>query len=33
MARIGIIHTELVWPGKYDDEGNPVPPRRVNPPF
>jgi len=28
-----ITRTELVWPGKYDDEGNLMPPRRVNLPF
>ncbi|MBN1815286.1 MAG: site-specific DNA-methyltransferase [Anaerolineae bacterium] len=33
MARIDITRTELVWPGKYDDEGRLVPPRRVSLPF
>jgi len=33
MAKIEITRTELVWPGKYDEEGNLVPPRRVNLPF
>jgi adenine-specific DNA-methyltransferase len=33
MPKIDITRTELVWPGKYDDEGNLVPPRRVNLPF
>ena len=33
MSKIEISRTELVWPGKYDDEGNLVPPRRVNLPF
>jgi hypothetical protein len=30
MPKIEIARTELVWPGKYDDEGNLVPPRRVS---
>jgi len=33
MSKIEITRTELVWPGKYDDDGNLVPPRRVNQPF
>jgi len=33
MPKIEITRTELVWPGKYDEEGNLVPPRRVNLPF
>lgn len=33
MTRIDITRTELVWPGKYDDEGNLIPPRRVSLPF
>jgi adenine-specific DNA-methyltransferase len=33
MAKIDITRTELVWPGKYDEDGNLVPPRRVNLPF
>jgi len=33
MPKIEITRTELVWPGKYDDEGNLMPPRRVNLPF
>ena len=33
MSRIEITRTELVWPGKYDDEGNLVPPRRVHLPL
>jgi adenine-specific DNA-methyltransferase len=33
MPKMDITRTELVWPGKYDDEGNLVPPRRVNLPF
>jgi DNA modification methylase len=33
MAKIDITRTELVWPGKYDDEGNPVQVERVNLPF
>ncbi len=33
MPKIDITRTELVWPGKYDDQGNLVPPRRVNLPF
>ncbi|MEA3375238.1 MAG: DNA methyltransferase [Chloroflexota bacterium] len=33
MSQIHITRTELVWPGKYDEEGNLVPPRRVNLPF
>ena len=33
MPKIDITRTELVWPGKYDDEGNLVSPRRVSLPF
>jgi adenine-specific DNA-methyltransferase len=33
MPKIDIARTELVWPGKYDDDGNLVPPRRVSLPF
>ena len=33
MASIEITRTELVWPGKYDDQGNRVAPERVNLPF
>jgi len=33
MSKIEITRTELVWPGKYDEEGNLVTPRRVNLPF
>lgn len=33
MPKIDITRTELVWPGKYDDEGNLVTPPRVNLPF
>ncbi len=33
MPKIEITRTELVWPGKYDEDGNLVPPRRVNLPF
>lgn len=33
MPKIDITRTELVWPGKYDEDGNLVPPRRVNLPF
>jgi len=33
LPRIEITHTELVWPGKYDEDGNLVPPRRVSLPF
>ena len=33
MPRIEITRTELVWPGKYDDDGQLVPPRRVSLPF
>jgi hypothetical protein len=33
MAKIDITRTQLVWPGKYDEEGNLVPPRRVSLPF
>jgi adenine-specific DNA-methyltransferase len=33
MTKIDITRTELVWPGKYDDEGRLVPPRRVSLPF
>jgi hypothetical protein len=30
MPKIEITRTELVWPGKYEDDGNLVP-HRVNP--
>lgn len=30
MPTIKVGRTELVWSGKYDDEGNLVPPRRVS---
>jgi adenine-specific DNA-methyltransferase len=33
MSKIDITRTELVWPGKYDENGNLVPPRRVSLPF
>ena len=33
MASIEITRTELVWPGKYDEDGNRVVPERVNLPF
>ncbi len=33
MSKIDITRTELVWPGKYDDEGNLIPPRCVSLPF
>ena len=33
MPKVNITRTELVWPGKYDDDGNLVQPRRVNLPF
>jgi len=33
MPKIDITRTELVWPGKYNEDGNLVPPRRVNLPF
>jgi DNA modification methylase len=33
MANIEITRTELIWPGKYDDQGNRVVPERVNLPF
>jgi len=33
VASIEITRTELVWPGKYDDQGNRVVPARVNLPF
>jgi len=33
MTKIEITRTELVWPGKYDEDGNLVPSRRVNLPF
>lgn len=33
MAKIEITRTELVWPGKYDEQGNRVVPPRVNLPF
>jgi len=33
MAKIDITRTELVWPGKYDEDGNLVVPERVSLPF
>ena len=33
MTKIDITRTELVWLGKYDEEGNLVTPRRVSLPF
>ena len=33
MPKIDITRTELVWPGKYDGNGDLVPPRRVSLPF
>lgn len=33
MPKIDITRTDLVWPGKYDEDGNLVPPRRVSLPF
>jgi len=33
MSKIEITRTELVWPGKYDDEGNLTQVERVNLPF
>jgi len=33
MPKIEITRTELVWPGKYDEDGNLVTPRRVSLPF
>lgn len=33
MAKIEITRTELVWPGKYDEQGDRVAPPRVNLPF
>ena len=33
MTKIDITRTELVWPGKYDEDGNLVAPRRVSLPF
>jgi adenine-specific DNA-methyltransferase len=33
MPKIDITRTELVWPGKYDEGGNLVPPHRVSLPF
>ena len=33
MPKLDITRTELVWPGKYDDEGNLATPTRVNLPF
>jgi hypothetical protein len=33
MPKIDITSTELVWPGKYDEDGNLVPPCQVNLPF
>jgi hypothetical protein len=32
VPKIEPIRTELVWPGKYEDDGN-LMPRRVNLPF
>jgi adenine-specific DNA-methyltransferase len=33
VAKIDINRTELVWPGKYDEQGNRAAPPRVNLPF
>ncbi len=33
VAKVEITRTELVWPGKYDEDGNLVPPGRVSLPF
>jgi adenine-specific DNA-methyltransferase len=33
VAKIEITRTELVWPGKYDEQGNRVVPPRANLPF
>ena len=33
MTKIEITKTELVWPGKYDDNGQRVEPPRVRLPF
>lgn len=33
MPKIDITRTELVWPGKYDEDGNLASPRRVSLPF
>lgn len=33
MSKIDITRTELVWPGKYNEDGNLVAPRRVSLPF
>ena len=33
MSKIDITRTELVWPGKYDEDGNLVTPPCVNLPF
>jgi len=33
MPKITVTRTELVWPGKYDENGKLAPPRRVNLPF
>jgi adenine-specific DNA-methyltransferase len=33
MPKIEITRTELVWPGKYDEDGNLVQVERVNLPF
>jgi len=33
VAKIEITRTELVWPGKYDDEGRLVEPPRMSLPF
>ena len=33
MAKIDITRTELVWPGKYENSGQRVTPRRVSLPF
>lgn len=33
MAKIDVTRTELVWPGKYDENGNLREPERVSLPF
>lgn len=33
MSKIDVTRTEIVWPGKYDENGELVPARRVNLPF
>ncbi|MBC8492376.1 MAG: hypothetical protein H8D43_01220, partial [Chloroflexi bacterium] len=33
MSKIEITRTELVWPGKHDDDGNLAQVERVNLPF